>query len=75
MGEWFGKATIKELNEGCKPLEFTTPRFGEKITEVISLIKAFLDEKLDPGHIHYINWTTPAPPQKLGTSIAKDQGS
>jgi len=62
-----GKATVKELNDGRKPLEFVTPRFAEKIVETVNLIRTFLTGGTPPGHIHYVNWTTTAPPQIVGT--------
>lgn len=59
------KATIKDIADGLDPLSFTTPRFNEKIDEIVLLVKAFVNGGVAPGHIHYINWTTLVPPRPL----------
>jgi len=60
--------TVSELLESDGVGSFTTPRFDEKITEVLDICNRFVAGDIQPGHVHHINWTTDAPPRPIGNS-------
>ena len=58
------KPTVVELVDHGDAA-FLTPRFDEKLTEVVDLCTKFVADELQPGHVHHINWTTDAPPRPI----------
>jgi hypothetical protein len=49
---------------------FTTPRFDEKINEIVELCRSFMKGGIPPGHVHYVNWTSHAPPRDVTDVLA-----
>ena len=58
------KPTVVELVDHGDAA-FLTPRFDEKLTEVVDMCARFVAGELQPGHVHHINWTTDAPPRPI----------
>ena len=58
------KPTVVELVDHGDAA-FTTPRFDEKLAEVVDICTKFVAGELQPGHIHHINWTIDAPPRPI----------
>ena len=59
------KPTVVELLERDGVGSFTTPRFDEKLAEIVDLCTKFVAGELQPGHVHHINWTTDTPPRSV----------
>jgi hypothetical protein len=49
---------------------FTTPRFDEKINEIVELCRSFMNGDICPGHVYYVNWTSHAPPRDVTDVLA-----
>jgi hypothetical protein len=63
------KPTVDELMaKGAA--SFTTPRFDEKINEIVGLCRSFMNGGICPGHVHYVNWTRHAPPRDVTGGLA-----
>lgn len=63
------KPTVDELMaKGAA--SFTTPRFDEKINEIVDLCRSFMNGGICPGHVHYVNWTRHTPPRDVTGGLA-----
>jgi len=63
------KPTVDELvAKGAA--SFTTSRFDEKINEIVDMCLSFMNGGIRPGHVHYVNWTSHAPPRDVTDVLA-----
>jgi hypothetical protein len=74
-GKEFALFTTKPTADDLMAKEaasFTTPRFDEKINEIVELCRSFMDGLPDirPGHVYYVNWTSHAPPRDVTDVLA-----